>query len=133
MNYDYERIFDKFHPVIRGTLMGPIKYQELTMMVDTGFEGYVLIPSRLYEKLGFRKYEHSALEFPIIETVNGMIMKMRSAPAKLCIGKLHIDIDVWTMPECNEILLGLKVLDELKVKLNGPEKVLEILNSKTKR
>ena len=133
MKYDYEIINEKLHPVINGTLIGPSKKEDLTMIVDTGFEGHVLLPSRLYKKLGFQKYEHSASEFPILETVAGMVIKIRSAPAKLRIENLQIDIDVWTMPECNEILLGLGVLDELLLKLNGPEKVLEILNSKTKR
>ncbi len=133
MKYDYEIINEKLHPVIKGTLIGPFKKEDLTMIVDTGFEGHVLIPYRLYKNLGFQKYEHSSSEFPILETVAGMALKIRSAPAKLHIENLQIDIDVWTMPECNEILLGLGVLDELLLKLNGPENVLEILNSKTKR
>jgi len=133
MKYDYEIINEKLHPVIKGFLIGPSKNEELTMIVDTGFEGHVLIPSRLYKKLGFQKYEHSSSEFPILETVAGMALKIRSAPAKLSIENLQIDIDVWTIPECNEILLGLEVLDELLLKLNGPEKVLETLNSRTNR
>ncbi len=133
MKYDYEIINEKLHPVINGTLIGPSRKEVLSMIVDTGFEGHILIPSRLYKKFGFQKYEHSPSEFPILETVAGMAIKIRSAPAKLIIEDLQIDIDVWTMPECNEILLGLEVLDELVLKLNGPEKVLEILNSKNKR
>jgi clan AA aspartic protease len=131
MKCDYEIINEILHPVIKCTLIGPSRNEELTMLVDTGFEGHVLIPSRMYKKLGFQKYEHSFSEFPILETIAGMVLKIRSAPAKLSIEKLQIDIDVWTMPDCNEILLGIKVLDELLVKLNGPEKVLEILNLKT--
>ncbi len=133
MKYDYEIINEKLHPVINGILKGPSRKEELSMIVDTGFEGHILIPSRLYKKFGFQKYEHSASEFPILETVAGMAIKIRSAPAELIIDDLQIEIDVWTMPECNEILLGLEVLDELILKLNGPEKVLEILNSKNKR
>lgn len=128
MKYDYELINEKLHPVIKGTLVSSSKKEELTMIVDTGFDGYLLIPSRLYKKLGFQKYEHPVSEFPILETVAGMVMKIRSAPANLYFGKLKIDIDVWTMPDCNEILLGIDVLDELLLKLDGPEKTLEILN-----
>ncbi len=133
MKYDYEIINEKLHPVINCTLIGPSKKEDLTMIVDTGFEGHVLIPSILYRKLGFQKYEHSPSEFPILETVAGMAIKIRSASAKLLIENIKIDIDVWTMPECNEILLGLEVLDQLLLKLNSPEKVLEILNLRTKR
>lgn len=130
MKYDYEVINERLHPVIRGTLVGESKSEDLTMTVDTGFDGGLLIPARLYKKLGFRKYEHPTSEFPILETVTGMVLKIRSAPAKLCVENLKMDVDVWTMPDCNEILLGLEVLDELLLKLNGPEKVLEILNLK---
>jgi hypothetical protein len=56
-----------------------------------------------------------------------MVLKIRSAPAKLCIENLKLDIDVWKMSDCSEILLGINVLNELSLKLNGPEKVLEIL------
>ncbi len=97
------------------------------MIVDTGFEGDILIPSRLYQKLGFRKYEHPISDFPILETIAGMVLKIRSAPAELYIEDLKIDIDVWTMPDCNEILLGLEVLDKLLLKLSGPEQILEII------
>lgn len=126
MKYDYETINEQLHPVIKGTLFGPSKSEKLTMIVDTGFEGHLLIPSRLYKKLGFIKYEHPVSEFPTLETVAGMVIKIRSAPAKLNIKDLKMGIDVWTMPDCSEILLGLEVINELLLKLNGPEKVLEI-------
>ena len=128
MKYDYELINEKLHPVIKATLVSSSKKEELTMIVDTGFDGHLLIPSRLYKKLGFQKYEHPVSEFPILETVAGMVMKIRSAPANIYIGDLKIDIDVWTMPDCDEILLGNEALDELLLKLDGPEKTLEILN-----
>jgi clan AA aspartic protease len=127
MKYGYEEINEEFHPVIRGILAGPLRSEDLTFIVDTGFEGNILIPSRLYKKLGFYKYENPASEFPILETVAGMVIKIRSAPAKLCIENLKMTIDVWTMPDCNELLLGLDVLNKLFIKLNGPERTLEIL------
>jgi predicted aspartyl protease len=89
MKYDYEIINEKLHPVIIGTLIGPSKKEDLRMIVDTGFEGHVLIPFKLYKKLGFQKYEHSDSEFPILETVVGMAIKIRSATAKLCIENLQ--------------------------------------------
>jgi clan AA aspartic protease len=127
MKYDYEDINERLHPVISGILIGPSRSEDLTFIVDTGFEGNILIPSRLYKKLGFHKYENPASEFPILETVAGMVLKIRSAPAKLSIENLKMTIDVWTMPDCNELLLGLDVLNKLLIKLNGPEKTLEIL------
>ena len=128
MKYDYEAINELLHPVIKGILIGSTKKEELTMIVDTGFEGHLLIPSILYKELGFLKYEHPVSEFPMLETVAGMVIKIRSAPAKLSINNLNIDVDVWTMSECNEILLGLGVLNEIILKLNGPEKILEIMD-----
>nr|QNO49275.1 hypothetical protein ANJBEOKM_00015 [Methanosarcinales archaeon ANME-2c ERB4] len=74
------------------------------------------------------KREHPVSEFPIIETAMGISAKIRSAPAKLCIGTIAVDIDVWTMPECVEVLRGLDVLNELLLKLDGIERVLEVLN-----
>jgi len=129
MIYDYELINERDHPIIKGSIVGPSGNEELIMIVDTGFEGSLLIPSRLYKKLGFLKREHPVSEFPTLETVSGMVLKIRSAPAKLCIENLKLDIDVWTMSDCSEILLGIDVLNELSLKLNGPEKVLEILLS----
>ena len=126
MKYDYEEINEELHPVISGILAGPSRSEDLTFIVDTGFEGNILIPSRLYKKLGFHKYENPASEFPILETVAGIVTKIRSAPAKLCIENLEMAIDVWTMPDCNELLLGLDVLDKLIIKLNGHESTLEI-------
>ncbi|MCD6145288.1 MAG: hypothetical protein J7J03_02650 [Methanosarcinales archaeon] len=128
MKYDYETLNENVHPVITGTLVAPFRNEELTMIVDTGFEGCLLIPYRIYRELGFLKREYPTSEFPFIEAVTGMVTKIRSAPAKLCIGTIALGIDVWTMPDCNEILLGLDVLNKLLLKLNGPERILEILN-----
>jgi predicted aspartyl protease len=130
MKYDYEEINERSHPVISGILAGPSRSENFSFSVDTGFEGNILIPSKLYKKMGFHKYENPASEFPILETVAGMVIKIRSAPAKLCIENLEMYIDIWTMPDCNELLLGLDVLDKLLLKLNGPERILEILKSK---
>lgn len=127
MRYDYEVINGKSYPTIRGIIVTPTTREELTMRVDTGFEGYLLIPHKMYKKLDFFKREHPISEFPVIETVTGMVTKIRSAPAKLCIEDIEMNIDVWTMPECNEILLGLDVINEMVLKLNGIEKVLEII------
>jgi len=127
MKYDYEAVNDRLHPVIKGTLISPSKSKELTLVVDTGFEGHLLIPTKLYRQLGFLKYEHPVSEFPILETAAGMVLKIRSAPARLSIENLKMDIDVWTTPDCNEILLGLEVLNQLRLMLDGHEKVLEIL------
>jgi len=43
MRYDYELINERNHPIIKGTIVGPSGNEELIMMVDTGFEGYLLI------------------------------------------------------------------------------------------
>ncbi len=96
MKYDYEAINDRLHPVIKGSLISPSKSKELTMVVDTGFEGHLLIPTKLYRQLGFLKYEHPVSEFPILETAAGMVLKIRSAPARLSVEDLKRDIDVWT-------------------------------------
>ena len=62
MRYDYELINERNHPIIKGTIVGPSRNEELIMMVDTGFEGFLLIPSELYNKLGFLKREHPISE-----------------------------------------------------------------------
>jgi predicted aspartyl protease len=70
MKYDYEQINERNHPIIKGTIIGPSGNEELVMIVDTGFEGSLLVPSRLYKKLVFLKREHPISEFPILETVS---------------------------------------------------------------
>ncbi len=51
MKYDYEVINERLHPVIRGILVGESNREDLTMTVDTGFDGGLLIPTRLYKNL----------------------------------------------------------------------------------
>ena len=36
------------------------------------------------------------------------------------------------MSDCTEILMGLGILNEIMLKLDGPEKILEIMNLKSK-
>lgn len=127
MKRDYEGINGKVNPVINGTLVAPSKNKELAMMVDTGFEGCLLVPQRMYRELGFLKREHPASEFLFIETARGISAKIR-APAKLCIMGAAMEIDLWTMPEYGGVLLGPDVLNRLLLKLDGAERVPEVLN-----
>jgi len=50
MKYDYEEINERLLQVINGILAGPIKSEDLTFIVDTGFEGNILIRRFHFEK-----------------------------------------------------------------------------------
>jgi hypothetical protein len=50
MKYDYEEINERSHPVISGILAGPSRSENFSFIVDTVFEGNILIRRFHFEK-----------------------------------------------------------------------------------
>jgi len=98
---------------------------ELELMVDTGFSGEVLIPYHLYDELKLTLLEVPDKYFGILPV--GIPIILHTALTEVSIGELKFKVHVHSHPLISKRLAGRKLLNQLKILLNGPKKELEIL------
>ncbi len=112
-----------YEPIIKATIINPInkKSAEIEMVIDTGFQGGVLIPLKTYAELGLY-----LLEEPKIMgiTATGTRIELRRAKAILEINGHTIDCTIYTTIGVTRSLLGREVLKTLGLCYKPPEKLL---------
>ncbi len=103
-------------------------------LVDTGYDGELLIPSDLYETLKLEEFEFNQDSVVIAETASGEKLELLSASGAIKVKglELAIIITIDTHDFCQEILIGRKFLESFNIILYGKKKNidLELLRSK---
>jgi len=101
---------------------------ELLVLLDTGYSGGVILPIKTFENLELGLWENPNPR--IFEQVDGTDLPMREADGFIFIPKLNKQFKVKLYaPEnkdqdSNEILLGIDFMNNLKLILNGPDRIL---------
>lgn len=95
-------------------------------LIDTGYDGYLIIPSRIFSDLKLFSSRIPQDELIKAETVTGDTIELITAFGHLELPDLNLifSIEIDTTSYCSEILIGRRLLESLIVKLNGPEKKL---------
>jgi len=101
---------------------------ELTALIDTGFDGEILIPKGIYDKLNLKAFEYSSDIISVAETASGEHLELKSASGSIQImgDDLISVITVDSHIKCKEVIIGRKFLESYHTLLQGPEKKLEI-------
>lgn len=117
-------------PYLAIILSDPIERNniELTALVDTGFDGEVLIPKDIYDKLNLKAFEYSLDIVSVAETASGELLELKSASGSIKIkgDDLISVITVDSHIKCKEVIIGRKFLESYHTFLQGPEKKIEI-------
>jgi len=97
-------------------------------LIDTGYDGYLIIPSRIFSDLKLFSSRIPQDEVMKAETVTGDTIELITAFGHLELPDLNLifSIEIDTTSYCSEILIGRRLLESLIIKLNGPEKKLII-------
>ena len=97
-------------------------------LIDTGYDGYLIIPSRIFSDLKLFSSRIPQDELIKAETVTGDTIELITAFGHLELPDLNLifSIEIDTTSYCSEILIGRRLLESLIIKLNGPEKKLII-------
>ena len=133
VEYGYEKtvfsdvLAPKIPNLIVKNLLGS-KQKSVSVLVDTGYDGFLLIPEKIYEDLALDTFEVVEDEIPIVETITGEKITLRTAHSLLDIEELLADtiIEVDTTPHCTESLIGRQFLEFFVAVLNGPDKILKL-------
>lgn len=124
MKLSYSKNHKPPAPIIRARIQAR-KARDLELLVDTGFGGGVLIPFHLYEDLGLTLFEVPDKYYGILPT--GIPITLHTATANIAIGKLSLKTHIHSHPLIEKQLAGRKLINKLKLLLDGPKEELEIL------
>ncbi|MBS7249146.1 MAG: hypothetical protein KIH08_00935 [Candidatus Freyarchaeota archaeon] len=95
----------------------------LSAMVDTAFDGYLIIPLSIFQELRLDQYEVPPDLIENTETFSGEIIKLRTSLALVEIkGLLEKQVEIDTHENCQEPLLGRLFLENLVTPLDGPKR-----------
>lgn len=129
-NYQKSIISDLSAPYIPLIISDPLEKQNIEekALIDTGYDGEVLIPKTIYDKLNLRAFEYSMDVVSIAETASGEKLQLLSASAAITIkgDDLVSIVTIDCHENCKEILIGRKYLQSYHLTLKGPEEKLVI-------
>jgi len=105
---------------------------EELVMIDTGYDGEIVLPNSLYTDLGFNMWEEPELdEFGLAD---GRPIYFKAAQGYLLIPKLHLapfSVRIHTADDkkqdTGEIMIGVKFIRRFKLLLDGPAAKVRVL------
>ena len=115
-----------------GTFAGMIHSEnEELVQLDTGYDGELLLPYKLYQDLAFYRWEYPEEYWPIGKTVSGEIIELILAKGQVLIPKWNVALEVFieTFEGNGELLLGRSFIRKFKVLLDGPGNKVCLIDS----
>lgn len=104
------------------------KKRTVQALIDTGYDGELLIPINLYRELNLGSFESSTEKTMIAETLTGEPIDLRSSVGTVRL--LSLDISITSIIDTNEkfdeIIIGRIFLENFILSLNGCKKQLLI-------
>ncbi|MHA1685300.1 MAG: clan AA aspartic protease [Candidatus Heimdallarchaeaceae archaeon] len=129
-NYRKPILSDIEAPYLEIVLSDPIGNHSVSCdaLIDTGYDGELVVPMQVYKEINLDKFELSEEFFTIAETPTGENLKLNSANGLVKIKGFDIEIEVIidSYRNCKEILIGRKLLEDFICVMNGPAKELSI-------
>ncbi len=128
--YRKQLISDLNAPYIPIIISDPLERNgiEQQALIDTGYDGEILIPKKIYEKLNLKAFEYSMDVISMAETTSGEQLRLLTASAavKLKGDQLTSIVTIDCHEKCKEVLVGRKFLQSYYLTLKGPEETLTI-------
>ncbi|MHA1972470.1 MAG: hypothetical protein ACTSW1_05745 [Candidatus Hodarchaeales archaeon] len=128
--YKTPLVSDVEAPYLPLVLSDPLDMHSETVfgMIDTGYDGEILIPYQLFKELNLEAFEFSLDIVSYAETASGELLKLLSANASVMIEGIDISLLVIidSHKECKEVLIGRRFLENYNLLLQGQLRKLEI-------
>ncbi|MEM3437412.1 MAG: hypothetical protein QXP55_02595 [Nitrososphaerales archaeon] len=129
--WPYLKSNDFKFPALGLLVKSPLNIQlEELVRIDTGYDGFLLLSEEKYRRMGFYLSELPRRYWPEGETLTGEIFRLRRALTIIQIPKLGIRLEgyVDTFRGNVEDLVGLKLIESLKLLLDGPAQLAHIIH-----
>ncbi len=100
-------------------------------MLDTGYDGTVLMSHKLFEELGLMAFKLPADLSGTAEFITGEQVAIKSAEGVIYFEELDLELvtNIDALNETHEILIGRQCIEEMYLALRGPEKDLILTTS----
>jgi len=97
-------------------------------LVDTGYDGYLIVPPAIYEHAGLTQFEIDLDAIPPLETFGGERISIRSANGLVLFEGFSEELlcEVDTHEICGESLIGRQLLALFRCTLDEPVEVLSL-------
>lgn len=118
----YENNTKNYTPIVKATLHDPLseKSIETEMIIDTGFQGGVLLPLSTYVDLNLNIFEEPKV---VSRTAVGNIIELRKSKVIVELNNTKIACTAYTTLGVMRSLLGREVLKELGLLYNPPKEL----------
>jgi len=105
------------------------------VQLDTGYDGELLLPYKLYQGLTLYQWEYPEEYWPVGKTVSGEIIELILAKGQVLIPRWNVALEVFieTFEGNGEFLLGRSFIRKFKVLLDGPGNKVCLIDSKVIR
>jgi Retroviral aspartyl protease. len=124
--FAYDTAYEPPAPVVQILLSNPVdpsQQMQVWGLVDTGAD-ITAVPEMLVSRLQLiRQGEIQVGGFDGIFRLHSVFL------VDIQIGQLHFDLVEVIAAATNELILGRNVLNQLDLRLNGPQLVLEVMNA----
>lgn len=100
------------------------KRSDLMALIDTGYDGNLMVPYEIFKELNLFKYQFPEDMEAIGELVTGDKIRIMSAEALITLENTEVDFIVLvdTFEECHEVVLGREMVNMFLMTLNGPKR-----------
>lgn len=118
----YEDNVKNYLPIIRALISDPLEERsvETDMVIDTGFQGGILIPLRTHLDLNLDLFEEMKA---MGETAIGGTVELRASKVIIKLGKTKIRCSAYTTLGVKRSLMGREVLKELGLLYRPPKEL----------
>ncbi|WP_456337456.1 retroviral-like aspartic protease family protein [Fervidibacter sacchari] len=124
--FAYDASYEPPAPVVQILLSNPVDPSQQTQvwgLVDTGADITVVLETLVLSLQLIRQGEIQVGSFDGIFRLHPVFL------ADIQIGQLRLDLVEVIAAATNELILGRNVLNQLDLRLNGPQLVLEVMNA----
>ena len=122
-SYQPTSYFDLPAPFLELELATPLgdKSRRITGLIDTGYDGEIIVPISIFHELGLETFELSSDYFSVAETASGEQLRLISAYGTATMTELDLTIElvVDTHSKCQEPIIGRKFLENFDLCLLG--------------
>ncbi len=109
-------------PVVEATVLDPLREKKIKLrfIIDTGFQGGVLIPLRAYLDLSLNMFEETKAKGT---TATGAGVELRVAKAIVRLSNKEVECHAYTTLGVRRALLGREVLKQVGILYNPPSEL----------
>jgi len=111
-----------YAPAIKTVVKDPLKERKVIteLIIDTGFQGGVLIPIETYVSLNLNLYEELKT---LARTAVGKTVELRASKAFIKVGEREVLCSAYTALNVEKSLLGREVLSKVGLLYSPPDKI----------